>query len=97
MDEFAPVIVLQFVVPLEEKAHVHVTPVTLPSGSDNLAVTVSPAVGIVSDRVTDPSSSSVTAAVVTSSALFPGARGIVIDNRGTLVFAQVIRNNRVCP
>ena len=36
---------VQPVVPLEEKvSHCHVTPVTPPSGSDNVAVTVSPTV-----------------------------------------------------
>ena len=61
----------QPVVPFEEISQTHVTAVAAPSGSDNVAVTVFPTSGLDGDRVTDPSSSSMTAAAVIPSALFP--------------------------
>ena len=57
---------------------------------------VSPTCGLEGDRVTDPSSSSVTAAARDFFCALARARGIVIDNRGLQVVAQVTRNNRVC-
>ena len=62
---------VQLVLPFEEISQTHVTAVAPPSGSDTFAVTVSPTSGLNGDRVTDPSSSSVTAAAVSSSALLP--------------------------